>query len=74
VADDRLIYRLRASSDQLRAQMALARLSEVPADKLPSEPAVSPDAVGDGAAEGSPEGEPAPAAAGPAPGTVLRFR
>ncbi|MCZ4129018.1 DUF2066 domain-containing protein [Stutzerimonas balearica] len=74
VADDRLIYRLRASPEQLRAQMALARLSELPADELPSEPAVSPDAVGDGAAEGSQTGEPAPAAAGPAPGTVLRFR
>lgn len=34
VESDRLVYRLRASQEQLRAQLALARLQEVPADEI----------------------------------------
>jgi uncharacterized protein len=38
VESDRLVYRLRASPDQLRAQLALARLQEVPADEIEAQP------------------------------------
>lgn len=34
VESDRLVYRLRASQDQLKAQLSLARLQEVPADEV----------------------------------------
>ncbi len=34
VESDRLVYRLNASPEQLRAQLALARLEEVPADEV----------------------------------------
>ena len=34
VESDRLVYRLRASAEQLKAQLALARLQEVPADEI----------------------------------------
>ncbi len=34
VESDRLVYRLRASQEQLKAQLALARLREVPADEI----------------------------------------
>lgn len=34
VESDRLVYRLRASQEQLRAQLALARLQEVPAGEI----------------------------------------
>lgn len=37
VDSDRLVYRLSASPDQLRAQLALARLHEVPAEETPAE-------------------------------------
>ncbi|WP_217476880.1 DUF2066 domain-containing protein [Stutzerimonas stutzeri] len=35
---DRLVYRLNASPEQLRAQLALARLQEVPADEVDEQP------------------------------------
>jgi len=35
VESDRLVYRLSASPEQLRAQLALARLHEVPAEEMP---------------------------------------
>lgn len=41
VESDRLVYRLRASQEQLKAQLALARLQEVPADEMDAQ------AVGD---------------------------
>ncbi len=51
VESDRLVYRLRASQEQLKAQLALARLQEVPADEV--EPiTVSNDAPGVGMAAG----------------------
>ena len=37
VDSDRLVYRLSASPEQLRAQLALARLHEVPAEEMPVE-------------------------------------
>ena len=43
VESDRLVYRLAASPEQLRAQLALARLREVTADEMPLEtPPVEP--------------------------------
>lgn len=38
VDSDRLVYRLNASPEQLRAQLALARLQEVPADEVDEQP------------------------------------
>lgn len=38
VESDRLVYRLNASPEQLRAQLALARLQEVPADEIDAQP------------------------------------
>ena len=64
VESDRLVYRVNASPEQLRAQLSLARLQEVPEDEPPldaSQPMVDP---GDGAG----------ASAAPKGGTVLRFR
>jgi hypothetical protein len=64
VESDRLVYRVNASPEQLRAQLSLARLQEVPEDEPPldaSQPVVEP---GDGAG----------ASAAPQGGTVLRFR
>lgn len=64
VESDRLVYRVNASPEQLRAQLSLARLQEVPEDEPPldaSQPMVDP---GDGAG----------ASAAPQGGTVLRFR
>lgn len=37
VESDRLVYRLSASPEQLRAQLALARMHEVPAEEMPVE-------------------------------------
>ncbi len=64
VESDRLVYRVNASPEQLRAQLSLARLHEVPEDELPldaSQPMVEP-------------GDEAAAPAAPQGGTVLRFR
>lgn len=45
VESDRLVYQLSASPEQLRAQLALARLQEVPAEELAApEPELSSDA------------------------------
>jgi len=38
VESDRLVYRLNASPEQLRSQLALARLQEVPADEIDAQP------------------------------------
>lgn len=38
VDSDRLVYRLNASPEQLRSQLALARLQEVPADEIDAQP------------------------------------
>lgn len=38
VENDRLVYRLNASPEQLRAQLALARLQEIPADEIEAQP------------------------------------
>lgn len=38
VESDRLVYRLNASPEQLRSQLALARLQEVPADEIAAQP------------------------------------
>ncbi|MCQ4248876.1 DUF2066 domain-containing protein [Pseudomonas stutzeri] len=55
VDSDRLVYRLNASPEQLRAQLALARLQEVPADEVderPTETEVPPvDAAADNGAQ-----------------------
>lgn len=64
VESDRLVYRVNASPEQLRAQLSLARLHEVSEDQLPldaSQPMVEP-------------GDEAAAPAAPQGGTVLRFR
>lgn len=46
VESDRLVYRLSASPDQLRAQLALARLHEVPAEELAIEaPQAEPEFI-----------------------------
>lgn len=81
VADDRLVYRVTASPEQLRAQMELARLQEVPADEPAAEaPVDAPAAEADSAAEVETETEEAgttqtpPAQVGPTEGTLLRFR
>lgn len=87
IDDDMLVYRLNASPEQLRSQLALARLREV---EIPPEPVAVPDDAlqidadagidVDGATQGLPaDGEPAadqPPAAAPAAadrGTVMRF-
>ena len=86
VDSDRLVYRLNASPEQLRAQLALARLQEVPADAVderPTETEVPP--VGAAADNGAqpidaetPVEEPGRPAGLPSPpedqGEVLRFR
>lgn len=51
VESDRLVYRLRASQEQLKAQLALARLQEVPADEIDARP-ISVDESGVGAEAG----------------------
>ena len=86
VDSDRLVYRLNASPEQLRAQLALARLQEVPADEVderPTETEVPPvDAAADNGAQPidaeTPIEEPERPAGLPSPpedqGEVLRFR
>ena len=86
VDSDRLVYRLNASPEQLRAQLALARLQEVPADEVderPAETEVPPvDAAADTGAQPidaeTPVEEPGQPAELPSPpedqGEVLRFR
>ncbi len=86
VDSDRLVYRLNASPEQLRAQLALARLQEVPADAVderPTETEVPPvDAAADNGAQPidaeTPVEEPGRPAELPSPpedqGEVLRFR
>lgn len=86
VDSDRLVYRLNASPEQLRAQLALARLQEVPADEVderPTETEVPPvDAAADNGAQPidaeTPVEEPERPAGLPSPpedqGEVLRFR
>lgn len=86
VDSDRLVYRLNASPEQLRAQLALARLQEVPADAVderPTETEVPPvDAAADNGAQPidaeTPIEEPERPAGLPSPpedqGEVLRFR
>ena len=66
VESDRLVYRVNASPEQLRAQLSLARLQEVSEDEPPLD-ARQPLSE-DGTAE-----EPADAPATPGTGTVLRY-
>ena len=47
VASDRLVYRLSASPEQLRAQLALARLQEVAADEIDPQSMETADANGE---------------------------
>ncbi|VVM66536.1 DUF2066 domain-containing protein [Pseudomonas fluorescens] len=61
VDGERIVYRVNGSTDQLRAQLSLARLQEIPAGQTPATP-VQPAAPG---------AAPAPA---PAPTPQLRFR
>ncbi|HBX57568.1 DUF2066 domain-containing protein [Pseudomonas sp. UBA2684] len=64
VEGDRLTYRVNASAEQLRAQLALARLQEAPAEAAPVDASQAP--------AGQPAAEPAPQVL---PRTdVLRFR
>jgi len=63
-----LTYAVTGNREQLRAQLGLAKLQEVPAEQVPSAPATP--APGAGAAPGQPA--PAPAATKPFDG--LRFR
>ncbi|TBU90003.1 DUF2066 domain-containing protein [Phytopseudomonas dryadis] len=76
VEADRLVYRVNASAEQLRAQLALAQLHEVPADEALPEPAPANDETLPIDATQAPL---EPAAQEPAPrivprGDVLRFR
>lgn len=54
VESDRLVYRLRASHEQLKAQLALARLHEVPADEVDAQAIVdnAPEAMSEASGEG----------------------
>jgi hypothetical protein len=65
VDGDRILYRVNGSTDQLRAQLSLARLQEVAAEPVPA-PAAPVQPVAGGSA-------PAVAPA-PAPTPQLRFR
>ncbi|WP_313025747.1 DUF2066 domain-containing protein [Pseudomonas lopnurensis] len=69
VDSDRLVYRVNASPEQLRAQLALARLQEVSADEMPLDAQQPVDEPGE---FGEPASEPAAPAA--ETGTVLRYR
>jgi hypothetical protein len=67
VQADRLVYQVKASAEQLRAQLALIQLHEVPADELMQrQPSGTPTEAGQLA------GEPVPAA--PGNEELLRFR
>ncbi len=59
VDGNRIVYRVNGSADQLRTQLSLAKLTEVPADEAPAQPQVA-------------EGTQPPAA--PEPQAQLRFR
>lgn len=78
VESDRLVYRLNASPEQLRSQLALARLQEVPADEIETPPANPGMAATDAQpidAEAPLEAPVEPVAEKPADeGEVLRFR
>lgn len=82
VESDRLVYQLNASPDQLRAQLALARLQEVPADEVAAptllpETEVSADAdspVDAGASLEEPEQPVSEQPQQPDQGEVLRYR
>lgn len=65
VDGDRIVYQVSGSAEQLRAQLGLAKLQEIPAGEAP---APTPAPAGDPAA-----GNVAPAVA-PAPAAQLRFR
>ena len=67
VESDRLVYRVNASPEQLRAQLALARLQEVAEDEAPLDARQPMD-------EGGVVGEPDNAPASPESGTVMRYR
>ncbi|MGE7966339.1 DUF2066 domain-containing protein, partial [Pseudomonas sp. NPDC089918] len=65
VDGDRVLYRVNGSPDQLRAQLSLARLQEIPAGEAPAPTApVQPVVVGSTPAVAPP----------PAPTPLLRFR
>ncbi|MBA1272465.1 DUF2066 domain-containing protein [Stutzerimonas azotifigens] len=80
IDDDMLVYRLNASPEQLRSQLALARLREV---EIPKEPIVEPNDELQVEADGATQVAPGDVAPGvnqpPAPpaevdrGTVMRF-
>ena len=55
VESDRLVYRLRASHEQLKEQLALARLHEVPADEVDAQAVV--DNASEAMSEANGEGE-----------------
>ncbi|WP_394561026.1 DUF2066 domain-containing protein [Aquipseudomonas alcaligenes] len=59
VKGDQMVWQVNASAEQLRAQLGLAGLQEVPADAAPLDAAAAPQAA------------PAPA---PAPANLMRFR
>ncbi|MFJ3369895.1 DUF2066 domain-containing protein [Pseudomonas sp. NPDC086251] len=65
VDGDRILYRVKGSTDQLRAQLSLARLQEVPAGEAPA-PTAPVQPVADGSAP--------VVAPPPAPTPQLRFR
>ncbi|PWE43880.1 DUF2066 domain-containing protein [Pseudomonas prosekii] len=67
VEGDRILYRVNGSVEQLRSQLSLAKLQEVPAGEAPA-PVVPVQPVADGSA---PVAAPAPV---PAPVPSLRFR
>lgn len=68
VESDRLVYRVNASPEQLRAQLSLARLQEVPDDEPPL------DANQPMGEHGGETGESTSAPEAAEAGTVLRFR
>jgi hypothetical protein len=70
VESDRLVYRLNASPERLRTQLALAKLREVPAETLPLEP-LSAEAPLEEPGEPATASAPVPAAEDE--GEVLRF-
>ena len=70
VENDRLVYRLNASPERLRAQLALAKLREVPAEDLPPEPL---DAEAPVEEPGQPPVAQPPTAAAQDKGHVLRY-
>ncbi|WP_413043302.1 DUF2066 domain-containing protein [Pseudomonas sp. YJ42] len=82
VESDRLVYRLNASPEQLRAQLALARLHEVPADEAAAPPLGADVPAGEVGAQPidaeAPLEEPVQPAAEQIPpaeqGEVLRYR